>query len=103
MSWEIGGEGMLLEVYTQSIDATGLYSVYLALLLSMSISAFWIVSDTYFSESYVVNIKFKPSVSETAFKNQAELGLRIQLLRLKRIKIKIDPGDEDHSFFSLIY
>lgn len=94
---------MLLEAYAQSIDATGFYSVYLALLLSMSISAFWLLNDTSFIESCLLNVKLKPSASETAFKNKADLGIRVHLLILKRIKIKIDPGDDDIHFSSFKY
>jgi hypothetical protein len=94
---------MLVEVYAQVIDATGIYSVYFALLLSMSLSAFWIVKDTSFIESCLVTVKYKLSSSETAYKAQAELGLRNHLLILKIVKIKIDPGDEEKSFFSFNY
>jgi hypothetical protein len=93
---------MLLEIYAQSIDGTGIYSVYLALLLSMSISAYLYISDASFKDSCLFHIKFKPSASEKAFKNKAELNLSMQLLILKRIKIKIDPGDEKFQFSPLL-
>lgn len=89
---------MLLEVYAQSIDGTGFYSVYLALLLSMSISAFWFLNDNSFIESCLLSVKLKPSASETAFKNKADLDIRVHLLILKTIRIKIDPGDDDILF-----
>jgi hypothetical protein len=95
---------MLLEVYAQSIDGTGIYSVYLALLLSMSISAYLYLSDASLTDSCLLHIKFKPSASETAFKNKADLNLNMQLQNLKRIKIKIDPGEDTLHFppFSLL-
>jgi hypothetical protein len=93
---------MLLEVYAQSVDATAVYSAYLTLLISMSMSVFWLYRDTSFIQSCLLRIKLKPSVSETAFKNKAELGLRFHLQILKRIKIKIDPGDEDSHFSPLV-
>ncbi|MCM3121978.1 hypothetical protein QNH36_14530 [Mesobacillus sp. AQ2] len=89
---------MLMEIYAQSIEATAMYSVYLTLLISMSMSVLWALGDTSYIESCYLQIKLKPSVSEKAFKNKAELGTRFQLLILKRIKIKIDPGDEDSIF-----
>jgi hypothetical protein len=92
---------MLLELYTQSIDGTGIYSLYLALLLSMSISAYLNISDASINDSCLFHIKLKPSPSETAFKNKAELNLSMQLLILKRIKIKIDPGDDKIQFSPL--
>jgi hypothetical protein len=94
---------MLVEVYAQVIDATGIYSVYFALLLSMSLSAFWIVKDTSFIESCLVTVKYNLSSAETAYKAHAELGLSNHLLILKIVKIKIDPGDEESSFFSFNY
>lgn len=93
---------MLLEIYAQSFDLTAAYSVYFTLLLSVSISAFWIINPgTSFIDSCILKIKFKPSASETAYKNQSDLGTNIHLLMLKRIKIKVDPGDEATAFFSL--
>lgn len=92
---------MLLEIYAQSIDGTGIYSIYLALLLSMSISAFLYISDASLNDSCLSEIKFKPSASERAFKNKAELNLSMQLIIIKRIKIKIDPGDDKSSFSPL--
>ncbi|WP_079509358.1 hypothetical protein [Mesobacillus jeotgali] len=89
---------MLLEIYAQSIEATAVYSVYLTLLISMSMSVFWVMRDTSFIESCLVQIRLKPTSSEKAFKNKAELGMRFQLQILKRVKIKIDPGDEDSYF-----
>lgn len=85
---------MLLELYIQSLDATGIYSVYFALMLSMSISAYFYISDASLNDSCLFHVKFNPSASETAFKNKADLNLRMQLQILKRIKIKIDPGDD---------
>jgi hypothetical protein len=93
---------MLLELYAQSVDATAVYSVYLTLLISMSMSVFWILRDTSIIDSCLLRIRLKPSVSETAFKNKSELKLRFHLQFLKRIKIKIDPGEEDSHFSPLI-
>ncbi|MBT2641805.1 hypothetical protein J7I80_06190 [Bacillus sp. ISL-41] len=93
---------MLLEIYAQSVDATAVYSVYLTLLISMSMSVFWILRDTSILESSLLRIRMKPSASETAFKNKADLGLSFHLLILKIIKIKIEPGDEDSHFSPLI-
>lgn len=93
---------MLFELYAQSLDATALYSFYFTLLLSMSISAFWLINDTSFIDSSLVQVKFKPSASETAFKNKADLGTSFHLQILKMIKIKIDPGDEDSHFSPLV-
>ncbi|GAE44226.1 hypothetical protein [Mesobacillus boroniphilus] len=89
---------MLLEIYAQSVDATAVYSAYLTLLISMSMSVFWVLRDTSIIDSCLLRIRLKPSTSETAFKNKAELGLKFHLQFLKRIKIKIDPGDEDSHF-----
>lgn len=94
---------MLVEMYAQVIEATGIYSVYFALLVSMSLSAFWIVKDSTFIESSLVTVNYKLSSSETAYIAHAKLGLRNHLLILKKVKIKIDPGDEESSFFSLNY
>ena len=93
---------MLLEIYAQSVDTTAVYSVYLTLLISMSMSVFWLYRDASIIHSCLLRIRLKPSVSETAFKNKAELGLRFHLQILKRIKIKIDPGDEDSHFSPLV-
>jgi hypothetical protein len=93
---------MLLELYAQSLDATAIYSVYLTLLISMSMSALWMINDTSFIDSCIMQVKFKPSASETAFKNKADLGTRLHLKILKRIKIKINPGDEDSQFSPLV-
>ncbi|HAQ06918.1 MAG TPA: hypothetical protein DCR24_05110 [Bacillus bacterium] len=93
---------MLLEIYAQSFDLTAIYSVYITLLVSASISAFWIIKPgTSFIDSCLLKIKLKPSVSETAYKYQSELGTNIPLLLLKRIKIKVEPGDEAISIFFL--
>lgn len=90
---------MLLEIYAQSFDLTAVYSVYLTFLLSVTISAFWILNtESSFSESCLIKIRFQPSASESAYKNKAELGIKIQLLILKRIRIKVDPGDEAFIF-----
>ncbi|MBS8264467.1 hypothetical protein DYI25_08470 [Mesobacillus boroniphilus] len=93
---------MLLEFYAQSVDATAVYSVYLTLLISMSMSVFWILREASIIQSFLLRIRLKPSTSETAFKNKAELGMRFHLQFLKRIKIKIDPGDEDSHFSPLV-
>lgn len=93
---------MLLEIYAQSLDGTGIYSIYLALLLSMSISAYLYISDGSLKDSCLFELKFKPSASETAFKNKAELNISMQLQIIKRIKIKIDPGDDKSPFSPLL-
>ncbi|MCM3573872.1 MULTISPECIES: hypothetical protein [Mesobacillus] len=93
---------MLLEIYAQSVDATAVYPVYLTLLISMSMSVFWILRDASIIRSCLSRLRLKPSTSETAFKNKAELGMRFHLQLLKRIKIKIDPGDEDSHFSPLV-
>ncbi|MBT2662545.1 hypothetical protein J7E35_15965 [Bacillus sp. ISL-45] len=93
---------MLLELYAQSVDATAVYTAYLTLLISMSMSAFWILRDAPIIRSCLLRLRLKPSVSQTAFKNKAELGMRFHLQLLKRIKIKIDPGDEDNHFSPLV-
>ncbi|RSD26177.1 hypothetical protein [Mesobacillus subterraneus] len=89
---------MLVELYAQSVDATAVYSVYLTLLISLTMSAFWIIQDTSFIDSCFMQVTFEPSASETAFKNKADLGMKLHLQILKVIKIKIDPGDEDQHF-----
>ena len=93
---------MLLELYAQSVDATAVYSVYLTLLISMSMSALWMISNPSFIDSYILQIKLKSSDYEAAFKNKADLLTRFQLRILKRIRIKIDPGDEDSHFSPLV-
>jgi hypothetical protein len=94
---------MLLEIYAQSVDAPAVYSVYLTLLISMSMPVFWILRDASIIDSCLMRIRLKPSTSETAFKNKAELGMRFHLQILKRIKIKINPGDEDSDFSPLVH
>ncbi|KIY22658.1 MULTISPECIES: hypothetical protein [Mesobacillus] len=91
---------MLSEIYVQSVDATTVYSVYLTLLISMSMAIFWVLRDTSIIDSNLFGIKLKPSSSEIAFKNKAELGISLRLQILKRVKIKINPGEEDSNFFS---
>ncbi|GAM15856.1 hypothetical protein [Mesobacillus selenatarsenatis] len=93
---------MLLEIYAQSVDATAVYSAYLTLLISMSMSVFWLYRDASIIQSCLLQIRLKPSTSEIAFNNKAELGLKFHLQFLKRIKIKIDPGDEDSHFSPLV-
>lgn len=92
---------MLLEFYAQSFDLTTIYSVYITLLLSVIISAFWFLnSAASVSKSLPVKFRFQPSASEAAYNNKVEIGLNFHLLILKCIKIKIEPGDEAISYFS---
>jgi hypothetical protein len=100
--WSKRGDGMLLEIYAQSVDATAVYSAYLTLLISMSMSVFWLYRDASIIQSCLMRIRLKPSTSEKAFKNKADLGMKFHLQLLKRIKIKIDPGDEDSQFSPFI-
>ena len=92
---------MLLEIYAQSFDLTTIYSVYITLFLSVTISAFWFLnSASSVSESWPVKLRFQPSASEVAYNNKVEMGSDFHLLILKCIKIKIEPGDEGISNFS---
>lgn len=93
---------LLLELYAQSVDTTAVYSIYLTIVISMSMSAVWIFSNPSFIDSYISQIKLKSSEYEAAFKNKADLITRFHLRILKRIKIKIDPGEDDSHFSPLV-
>lgn len=92
---------MILEVILQSSDMTAAYTLYVSLLISVSLSVLLVIqTSSSLTESSLLKIYSKPSEAEAAYKNTSELGMKLQLLILKRIKIKIDPGEDANSFFS---
>ncbi|WP_210365162.1 hypothetical protein [Bacillus sp. REN3] len=92
---------MLLELLLQSFDLTAVYTVYATLLLGIAFSALLALKPVpSIANSRCLRINSMPTNVKNAFKNDCELGMKLQLLILKRIKIKIDPGEDAFSFFS---
>ncbi len=90
----------MFELYLESYDFTTIYSIYIALFITVALQVLWLVNvESPLLDSPLKNSIFLLSESAAAFKYHAERSIDLHLLILKKIKMKVSP-DEDSAHFS---
>ncbi len=90
----------MFELYAESYQFTTFYTLYITLLVSILLRIVWMLSvEAPPLDTWVKKIEFGLSVSDSAYKNRADLRIDRRLVILKTIKMKLD-SDEEAFFFS---
>lgn len=89
----------MFELYIQSYDFTAVYTLYIALFLTVALQVLWLINvESPLLESSLRKDISLLSESASAYKDQAELSIDLHILVLRKIKMKIAP-EEDMSIF----
>ncbi|MBY0096770.1 hypothetical protein [Mesobacillus maritimus] len=89
----------MFELYVQSYDFTAVYTLYIALFLTVALQVLWLINvETPLLESPLRHDIYLLSESASAYKYQAELAIDLHILILRKIKMKVAP-EEDMSIF----
>jgi len=90
----------MFELYLESYDYTAVYSLYIALFLTVALQVLWLVNvESPLLDSPLRNSIFPLSESAAAYKYQAERSIDLHILLLRKIKMKVS-NDEDSTHFS---
>ncbi|WP_338368082.1 hypothetical protein [Enterococcus faecium] len=85
----------MFELYAENYQFTTFYTLYITLLLGILLRVIWMLSvEAPHLNTWVKEIEFGLSVSDSAYKNRADLWIDKRLVILKTIKMKLDTDEE---------
>jgi hypothetical protein len=92
----------LFELYIQSYDFAAVYTLYIALFLTIGLQVLWLINvESPLLESSLRNDIYLLSESASAYKYQAELSIDLHILVLRKIRMKVAPEDDMSIFLPL--